>query len=273
MSEVRYKEKKFGFDMILVEGGHFDMGNEEYEGEKPAHSCSVLSFFMGQFPVTQTLWEVVIGANTSFFKGKNLPVENVSWYDAIVFCNVLNERCGYAPCYFRDSEFTSLYGKTSSGFELPNDGNVYRKVDVIGYRLPTETEWEYAAKGGKDQHDRALYKFSGAEKLDEVGWFRGNSYEETHPVGLKLANELGLFDMSGNVWEWCEDKWNDNYEGAPVDGSAWGDWVGRVYHVLRGGGWNYDAVSCRSASRLYFRPDFRNNYIGFRLVLSCLPVK
>ncbi|MFZ2899406.1 MAG: formylglycine-generating enzyme family protein [Saprospiraceae bacterium] len=262
-----------GFDMVFVEGGSFLMGGEKYDWEKPVHPVQVSDCWMGRHPVTQWLWDAVLKlGNPSYFKGKNRPVENVSWYDAAVFCNALNKLCDYEPCYFGDPEFKSLFGKTGEGYSLPNEGEVFRKVAAKGYRLPTEAEWEYAARGGKDPEKRARFEYAGGEKLDELGWYDDNSHGETKPVGLKLPNELGLCDMSGNVWEWCEDQWHSNYKGAPADGSAW---VGReqgTHRVVRGGSWFGSAEYCRTALRYDRWPRFRNGRLGFRLALSYPPV-
>ena len=166
--------------------------------------------------------------NPSFFTGDSRPVETVSWEDAQAFIQKLNE----------------LTGKV--------------------YRLPAEAEWEYAARGG--QHSKG-YKYAGSNKLKEVGWYRENSHVETKAVGLKYSNELGLYDMSGNVWEWVEDQWHGNYEGAPTDGSAWVDKEEGTSRVLRGGSWSNDPEYCRCTSRITITPELRYDFIGLRLVL------
>ena len=253
-------------DLVLVEGGTFWMG------EGAEREVQLSSFYLGKFPVTQDIWEDVMGGNPSYFKGPRRPVERVSWFDAAVFCNALSERRGYEPCYFSAPDFQSLYGKISNGYELPNEGDVFRKVEAIGYRLPTEAEWEYAARGGKDPEKRPKYEYAGGNKLDEVGWYDDNSHRETKPVGLKLPNELGLFDMSGNVWEWCED-WGEWEKDLPT-----GKFVNPrglekgTHRVQRGGSWNGGAEGCRSTHRLINWPVARSLNTGFRLVLSCPPV-
>ncbi len=134
------------------------------------------------------------------------------------------------------------------------------------YRVPSEVEWEYAARGGK--YHAEGYKYAGSDRLKDVGWFDENSGNETKPVGLKKPNQLGLYDMSGNVWEWCEDDWHRNYEGAPKNGLAWDDspkWGS--YRVLRGGSWFGGARHCRVANRNNHEPDYRNDFLGFRLAL------
>ena len=220
------------FDMIWVEGGSFQMGGtdeEAYDEEKPVHQVKVSGFYLGRYPVTQDLWESIMGNNPSGYKGPQHPVENVSWEDAQAFLKQLNK-------------------KTKSS-----------------YRLPTEAEWEFAARGGIHTEE---YLYSGSDKLSEVGWYADNAGIGTQAVGQLLENELGLFDMSGNVLEWCEDDFHDNYEGAPVDGSAWIDRPKRArFRVLRGGTWNGFARLCRVSFRLRYAPGDRYGFIGFRLVL------
>jgi formylglycine-generating enzyme len=233
-------------EMVFVEGGTFRMGCEEedYDAaiwEKPAHDVRVDSFFIGKYPVTQTLWKVVMTSeNSSHFIGDDLPVECVSWDDIQIFIE-------------------KLYVQTGKK-----------------YRLPTEAEWEYAAKGGQYFKDFA-FKYAGSNKLNEVGWYDANSYDETKPVGLKSPNFLGVHDMSGNVYEWCYDK-IDGYDGyenvielsekdvrtgillnptGVVKGSS---------QILRGGTWNFGERYCRSTLRYFSAPSRRYFLMGFRLV-------
>ena len=218
----------FSFRMREVEGGSFMMGSETgLDWEKPAHPVTVSSFYIAEFPVTQALWKAVMGAenNPSFFKGDNRPVENVSWNEVQMFLKKLNEKTGKQ------------------------------------YRLPTEAEWEYAARGGKKSKG---CQYSGSDLLTQVGWYDENSHQETKPVGLKDPNELGLYDLTGNVWEWCEDTWHSNYNDAPGNGSAWIDNTGsnRVY---RGGSWYSGARYCRTSGRSRNSPSYRNSILGFRL--------
>jgi formylglycine-generating enzyme required for sulfatase activity len=204
--------------MVYVSGGTFAMGctSEQgsscYDDEKPAHYVTVSSFHIGKYEVTQAQWKLLMGSNPSGFQGDNRPVENVSWDDAQAFIRKLNAETGK------------------------------------NYRLPTEAEWEYAARGGNRSSG---YKYSGSSYLADVAWFTDNSGAQTHPVGTKNANELGIHDMSGNVWEWCQD-WYDS---------------SNRYRVARGGSWGSSAGSCRVAARTSASPDNRSGYLGFRLAL------
>jgi formylglycine-generating enzyme len=241
-----FKDNPFSFTMRHVEGGTFDMGSDDtdaYGYEKPIHSVSVAEFKMCEYPVTQVLWAIVMHdtdmPNPSNFKGENYPVRRVSWDD-----------------------ITNIF--------LPKLNDMTKDLRPKGsfYRLPTEVEWEFAAKGGKDWSNTP-FKYAGSNKLNEVGWHGGNSHSETKPVGLKTPNFLGLYDMSGNVYEWCQDKWHSNYYGAPNDGTAWlGEKEGTI-RVLRGGDWYGHAVLCRSTARNGCTPVPSSN-MGFRLVLDFL---
>ena len=237
------------FSMIFVEGNTFLMGDEIGDLHaycRPVHPVTVSPFYIGQFPVTQALWKAVTnGENPSRFPGDDRPVEQVSWNDAQAFLQKLNNL-------------------TSAS-----------RPEGYHYRLPTEAEWEYAARGGcyslptGEGWGGAGYQYAGSDRLKDVGWYDENSGSETKPVGLKYPNQLGLYDMSGNVWEWCEDDWHKNYKGAPKDGSAWVDKPERgPYRVLRGGVWGFAARSCRSASRDGSGPGNRGNRVGFRLALA-----
>ena len=221
-------------EMIAVKGGTFTMGsNEGGDDEKPTHQVTLNDFYIGEYEVTQKQWQDVMGTSTSLsnpsnFSGcDNCPVEQVSWNDVQDFIKKLNQKTG----------------KT--------------------YRLPTEAEWEYAAHGGASTGSATATIYSGSNNIDEVAWYYENSGSKTHPVGQKKANELGIYDMSGNVWEWCND-WYGNYSSGSQtnpQGASSGS-----YRVLRGGSWGGNASYCRASLRYYF-PDFGSGNIGFRLAL------
>jgi formylglycine-generating enzyme required for sulfatase activity len=219
-------EKKDAVEMVYIKGGTFQMGGNEYDREKPIHSVTLSSFYLSKYQVTQKQWTEIMGNNSSHFKGEDLPVEKVCWNDAQTFLQKLNEKTGKK------------------------------------YRLPTEAEWEYAARGGNQSQG---YKYAGSSNLDEVGWYNKNSGNKTHPVGEKKPNELGLYDMSGNVWEWCEDIWHENYLGAPEDGTAWLTDGDSRRRVLRGGSWGDDDYVSRVAVRYRLDPADRYYDVGFRL--------
>ncbi|MDJ1178207.1 SUMF1/EgtB/PvdO family nonheme iron enzyme [Roseofilum sp. BLCC_M91] len=217
-------------ELVYVEGGTFQMGSTQYDDETPVHAVTVPEFRMGKYPITQAQYEAVMGTNPSHFKGENRPVEQVSWHDAQAFCQKLSELI---------------------------------KQPV---RLPSEAEWEYAARGGNRSQG---YEYAGSNNLDEVGWYGGNSGSETHDVGKKKANELGIYDMSGNVWEWCADEWHSNYTGAPNDGSIWSNSDERNQQknrLLRGGSWLSNSDNCRSRSRGSNAAGNRLRNYGFRVV-------
>jgi len=193
------------------------------------------TIYMSKFLVTQALYKSWMGTNPSNFKGEQLPVENVSWYDAAEFCNRLSEQ-------FKETREKKRYIRDK-------EKRLIEDITKKGFRLPTEAEWEYAARGGKDGKG---FDYSGSNNIDEVAWYWENSDRRTHPVGQLKPNELGLFDMSGNVWEWCED-WRDN---------------DKTSRVLRGGSWDLNAFNCRVSIRCYSHPDIRLGNFGFRLVCS-----
>ena len=227
-------------EMVKIPGGRFLMGSPETEAERsdnegPQHYVDVPQFFMGKYVVTQAQWQAVMGNNPSRFKGTNRPVEQVNWYDATEFCQNLSK----------------ITGRT--------------------YRLPSEAEWEYACRAGTTtpfyfgetiNTDLANYHALETYANEPKGEYR----EETTPVGQFPSNSFGLYDMHGNVWEWCADEWHENYDGAPTDGSVWlnGD---KQRSPLRGGSWDYNPNLCRSAIRgYYYRRGDLNDDFGFRLV-------
>lgn len=220
------------FQMVKIQGGTFQMGATSEQGndisinEKPIHSVTLSDYHIGQTQVTQELWQAVMGSNPSEFKGDSqCPVENVSWNDCMEFIAKLNR----------------LTGKN--------------------FRLPTEAEWEYAARGGSKSRG---YKYSGNNNPDLVAWYDGNSINKTHPVAQKQANELGLYDMSGNVWEWCSD-WYGEYINE-VQTNPTGPITGTDY-VQRGGSWENGSIGVRVSRRSPGTPALRGCYYGLRLAL------
>ncbi|MDZ8025978.1 MAG: formylglycine-generating enzyme family protein [Nostoc sp. DedQUE11] len=242
-------------EMVLIPGGSFLMGSPEDElerddSESPQHLVNIQQFFIGKYPVTQAQWQVVaamsqvnqeLNPDPSEFKGANRPVERVSWYDAVEFCSRL-----------------AAHTKRQ-------------------YRLPSEAEWEYACRAGT----ATPFHFGETITSELANYYAKDTYgvrvegtyqEETTEVGsFGVANAFGLYDMHGNVWEWCLDDWHGNYEGAPTDGSPWFDNNDNLYQkqgtaVLRGGSWNYNPKNCRSASRLNLLRDDRTFSFGFRVV-------
>jgi len=228
---------------ILIKGGTFRMGSDSGESdEKPVHEVRVSEFYMMKTEVTQKDYAALMGTNPSRFKRDTQPVEQVSWYDAVAYANKLSQKDGLRPVY------------TISGTNVSCDWS------ANGWRLPTEAEWEYAARGGQSSRG---YTYAGSNDVGSVAWYSSNSGSTTKPVGTKAANELGLYDLSGNVWEWCWD-WYGSYSGGSQSdprGAASGS-----SRVLRGGGWLSGASYARSAGRNGDTPAYRNGNLGFRLV-------
>ncbi|MBT9317301.1 formylglycine-generating enzyme family protein [Leptothoe spongobia] len=246
--------------MMQIPAGRFTMGSPDNEldrldWEGPQHQVSVSTFFMGKYPVTQAQWRFVAGLeqvarelkpDPARFKGDNRPVEQVSWYDAVEFCE-------------RFSRFTGR-----------------------DYRLPTEAEWEYACRaetttpfhfGETISTQLANYRGTDDESLEWSGSYgngpKGEYRQETTPVDyFDMANAWGLCDMHGNVYEWCQDHWHGNYDGAPTDASAWTEGGNSSRRVCRGGSWIFDPRNCRSAYRFSYTPGARDADIGFRVVCS-----
>ena len=217
------------FEMIAVKGGTFTMGCTSEQGgdfdgdETPTDSVTLSDYYIGKFEVTQELWQAVMGSNPSYFKGNNLPVEQVSWNDVQEFITKLNQKTG------------------------------------ANFRLPTEAEWEYAARGGNKSNS---YKYSGSNTIGNVAWYWDNSNSETHQVGTTSPNELGIYDMSGNVWEWCQDWYGDYSSGSQTNPTGPSSGSKRV---ARGGSWDGGAWNCRVSNRGSGTPDYRSNFLGFRL--------
>lgn len=231
------------FTMKRVDGGTFNMGSQKTnsfgrnydkeadDDESPVHQVTINDFYIGKYEVTQQLWEAVMSNNPSVFKGDNLPVENVTWFDCLEFIEKLN------------------------------------RITNRHFRLPTEAEWEYAAKGGKKSQG---FKYSGSNRINDVAWYDGNSGNRSHPVGRKLPNELGIYDMTGNVAEWCSD-WYGNYS-SNSQANPKGPSNGK-YRISRGGNWCNPIDGCRVVWRARNTPDSRKprtgqSVYGLRLVLD-----
>ncbi|KOP24585.1 sulfatase-modifying factor protein [Hapalosiphon sp. MRB220] len=231
-------------EMVQIPGGKFLMGSTDGEkgrqdDESPQHEVTVPSFFMGKYEVTQAQYQAIMGNNPSKFKGEKRPVETLSWNDAVEFCKRLSQKTGRT------------------------------------YRLPSEAEWEYAARAGTTTPfylgetittDLANYNGNYTYGSAPKGEYRG----QTTDVGKFSPNFFGLYDMCGNVFEWCLDKYHNNYGQAPKDGSAWLE-GGETYRLLRGGSWNYASDCCRSAGRYYYFPGLDNYYLGFRVAYGVAP--
>ncbi|MGF1518462.1 MAG: SUMF1/EgtB/PvdO family nonheme iron enzyme [Nodosilinea sp.] len=242
-------------DMVLIPSGSFQMGANEYEGEQPVHTVALQPFLMGKYSITQAQWRAVaafpkvqleLNAEPSHFKGDNRPVEQISWWEAVEFCDRLANQTKRA------------------------------------YRLPSEAEWEYACRAGTTTPfhfgetittDLANYRGQDWEYQGKTypGNYGGGPYgsfrEETTEVGSFPANAFGLYDMHGNVWEWCADHWHDTYASAPIDGSAWVTDNNDAKRLLRGGSWIDVPAGCRFANRNRYAPGVRYDLIGFRVVL------
>lgn len=241
----------YTFHMIEVEEGNVTMGNED---DNTVCEVKVPSFWIAEYPTTQKLWfEVIGGNNPSYFQGDLRPVEQVSWYEAAAFCNVLNALFNYKAKYFVDENHTHLLDiKIARASVYPNVIPIFMDTGTDGFRLPKEKEWAYAAKGGNESKG---LRYAGSNLLDEVGWYLGNSHLQTHPVGLKYPNELGIYDMSGNVGEWCEDQ------------KKMADWLGQYKSALRGGSWNHYMQQCENSAFDSHHVPSSSDTIGFRIAL------
>ncbi|MFI5460111.1 MAG: formylglycine-generating enzyme family protein [Isosphaerales bacterium] len=255
------RTKSIGIELVRIEGGALLMGTtkdqvdqlmrlfpdikpEWLDREQPAHLVRLSKpFYLGIHEVTQGQYEAVMGSNPSQFKGSDdLPVENVSWLDAVTFCDKLSEREKRTPFYRIDGTEVTVVG-----------GN--------GYRLPTEAEWEYACRA----KSTTLYPFGDhAGKLGECAWYSSNSESKTHPVGQKLPNAWGLYDMLGNVCEWCADGYDEKYDASPPPADPPGA-SGASHRVVRGGGWSSFPWYCRPADRNRRAPGGRFSFLGFRV--------
>lgn len=247
MIDIEKMKEKLKDAMVYVEGGSFTMGSDVgLETEKPAHPATVSSFYINKYAVTQREWFEIMFTTPSEIDGDFCPVENISWYDAVNYCNKRSEKESLECCY-----------------EI-NEHEVKCDFTKNGYRLPTESEWEFAMRGGREAKN---FKYAGSDDIEEVAWYIDNSNFSSHPVGSKIPNELGLYDMSGNVYEWCWDRYSQytNEERVDYKGPEAGD-----NRVFRGGSWSSIKEYCTLANRYYNKAEKTVFNIGLRLVRTSL---
>jgi formylglycine-generating enzyme required for sulfatase activity len=240
------KSSSANIEMVEIPAGTFLMGNDSIANSSPVHTVNISrTFYMGKYEVTQKQYTDVMGPpNPSYFKSKDdNPVEQVNWFEAIQFCNELSKREGFEQCYTFDGGTTW-----------------HCNFNKKGYRLPTEAEWEYACRAGTST---VYYSGNTETQLSSIAWYENNSSYIPHPVGQKTANKFGLYDMSGNVWEWCWDMYSE-YQAGTFDDPTGG--TSSTYNMLRGGSWYNYAESCGSAFRYLYVPSYRFWSVGFRVV-------
>lgn len=233
-------------EMIFIKGGEFQMGDTRYSGredEFPVHKIFLSDFYISVYEVSIKTWKDIMGGNSRKTDSIN-PVDKVSWDEAVQFCNMLSEELGLTPVY------------------IFNGTDITCNFDADGYRLPTEAEWEFAAKGGLLSKN---YIYSGSDKADSVAWTGEEKPRKPQPIGVKKANELGIFDMSGNLAEWCWDYYNKNYYKYSEYKNPSGPTRGRA-RILRGGSWIFNSIFAKTSYRLSDNPDTKNYHYGFRLV-------
>ena len=267
--------------MVFIHGGAIDMGcTSEQDAncslpdavdEVPVHEVKVPAFYLGQYEVKQSDWEKVMGDNPAFFGPANsdgrqcasdCPIENITWFGAIVYCNRLSEMAGLTPCYYSNGAFSEVYGKTNGGWSIPNTTSVFWNGNADGYRLPTEAEWEFAAKGGNYS---PKFIYSGSNNIDDVAVY-GLDFGtgSPSPVGSKSPNVLNIYDMSGNVEEWVWDFYADNYYSSSPRCYPTGPGNGSL-RVRRGGGWGADPQFCRVTDRNGRSMQSDISVLGFRI--------
>lgn len=240
--------RDLSFNMVEVQGGTFMLGDKV--------ECTLSDFQLGQTLVSQALWQEIMGVNPSEWQSPDRPVENVSWYDCIEFCNELSRRMDLRPFYELDQDRQDPNNKSS----FDNLKWWVRSiVGANGFRLPSEAEWGYAALGGARGE---AYPYSGTTNLGKVGWYRDNRFGQTHHSALCLPNALGLYDMSGQLWEWCGDWYEDFPKGSLFDPQGPESGHGCV---MRGGSWRGGERNCGVAVRDCYNPDSRLRNYGLRL--------
>jgi formylglycine-generating enzyme required for sulfatase activity len=246
--QKKLKPTGMQYSLQFIDGGSFERGSSTGdEDELPIKKVKLDNFYIGITEVTQQQWEGIMGDNPSQSKGNNLPVERVSWYDAVKFCNAASLVDGLDPVYeIKEKQVTCNF-------------------KANGYRLPTEAEWEYAARGGRNHN---TYPYSGSENIDDVAWYRTGDLSQPQPVGSKMYNSVGLHDMSGNVWEWCWDWYSAAYYS---DSSSLNNPTGPktgTQKTIRGGSWYVNAEFCRVTNRSNRDPEKQLFYDGLRIARS-----
>ncbi|NIM16910.1 MAG: SUMF1/EgtB/PvdO family nonheme iron enzyme [Candidatus Aminicenantes bacterium] len=242
---VKNASGKLPEGMVPVKGGTFKMGSSKGKyGEKVEHRVKLNSFYIGKFEVTQQEWKAVMGSNPAYRRGSICPIHFIDWYEAVEYCNQRSRKEGLTPCYSGTGD------------------NITCNFEADGYRLPTEAEWEYASRGGSQSRH---YRYSGSNDPDEVAWYARNIVVFFQPVGQKKPNELGIYDMSGNIWEWCWDRYDFDYYRDSPGINPRGPLSG-LRRVLRGGCFAYPEYFLRSTARFRFEPNRKGINIGLRVV-------
>ena len=247
--------------------------NEGYDYNKPVHKVTITKpFYMGKYEVTQAEYEKYCSygsgsPSSSYGDGDNYPAYYVSWYDALVYCNKRSKAEGLTPCYSIDgSTDPKVWGTVPIDQDATWD-SVICNWNANGYRLPTEAEWEYAARAGDNTVDSLTYSgTSDVNKLGDYAWYDDNSNDQTHEVGTKKPNAFGLYDMTGNVWEWCWNWHTDSYDTTTEGGSDPTGASAGSFRANRGGGWYDDSDGCVVSGRGHLNPTFLMHGLGFRVV-------
>lgn len=253
-----FNDRNPNSDFVMIEGGTFKMGSKASDraadvDEQKEHEVKLNSFMISKFEVTVWEWKEFIKANKMKMPEKpkwgwqdNYPINGITWNEAIAYCNWLSKKEKLQPVYSKKGP------------------NIVCNFKANGYRLPTEAEWEYAAKGGSLSKS---FRYSGSDNLDDIAWYKGNSNDTPHTIGTKLPNELGIYDMSGNVWEWCWDWYNKDFYKLEKNDNPRGPEMGNRRSV-RGGSWDSQPNYARPANRISTEPNKTHEFYGFRIAKS-----